>query len=149
MLLGLLRFSQGRGTEATDALEPAYESFQAEPWVMPLVAAHSFSVAQHISQQDKGGGLSKRLYRALEKPFAVYVAESNRRKSLAIIAADIDQRGFSEYSQKAISALEPNGPWDQEFLRVRRDCYRALSDPRLPIAEKELSQFLANEPVRF
>ncbi len=149
MLLGLLRFSQGRGTEATDALEAAYTSFRADPFVMPLVATHSFSVAQHISEQDRGGTLSQRLYHALEKPFAVYVAESNRRKSLAIIAADIDQQRFSEYSREAIAVFEPNVPWDLEFLRVRRDCYRALSDPRAAIAEQELAKFLANEPAPF
>ena len=148
MLLGLLRFSQRRSTEATDALESAFESLRAEPWPMPLVATHSFSVAQHISEQDRGA-LSRRLYRALEKPFSVDVAEANRRKSLALIAADIDQNGFSEYSHKAIAAFEPNVPWDREFLRVRRDCYRALSDPRADKAQQDLAQFLANEPAPF
>ena len=147
MLLGLLRFKQGRGTEATDALESAFESLRTDPWAMPLVATHSFGVAEQISEQDRGAALSPRLYRALEKPFAVNLAESNRRKSLALIASDIDQRGFTEYSRKAIAAFEPNVPWDREFLRVRRDCYRALSDPRADKAEQELSQFLANEPV--
>ena len=148
MLLGLLRFSQGRSTEATEALESAFESLHGEPWPMPPVATHSFSVAQHISERD-GGTLSQRLYRALEKPFAVDVGEANRRKSLALIAADIDQHGFTEYSHKAIAALEPNVPWDREFLQVRRDCYRALSDPRADKAERELAQFLANEPAPF
>ncbi len=147
MLLALLRFSQGRGTEATDALESAFESLHTDPWVMPLVATHSFGVAQHISQQDRGGALSVRLYHALEKPFVVDVAEANRRKSLALIAADIDQNGFTEYSHKAIAAFEPNVPWDREFLRVRRDCYRALSDPLADKAERELSQYLANDPA--
>ena len=51
-----------------------------------------------------------RLYRALETPFAVYASESDRRKALALIAAEIDRNGLSEHSRKAISAFEPNVP---------------------------------------
>ena len=108
MLLALLRFSQGRSTEATDALESAFDSLRTDPWAMPLLTTHSFSVAQHISSQDGGEALAPRLYRALEKPFALNVAEANRRRSLALIAAGIDRHGFSEYSHKAIAAFEPN-----------------------------------------
>lgn len=108
---------------------------------------HSFHVAEFIASQDKTGTLGPRLYRALEKPFAVSVSESDRRRALALIAATIDRAGFSEYSRKAIAAYEPNVPWDREFLQVRRDCYRALSDPRAEIADRELSQFLKAEPA--
>ena len=147
MLVALLRFSQGRSTEATEALEAAFESLRTDPWAMPLLVTHSFSIAQRIALQDAGEALAPRLYRALEKPFAVNVAEASRRKSLALIAAGIDRRGYSEYSHKAIAAFEPNVPWNREFLQVRRDCYRTLSDPRAKKAEQDLSQFLANEPV--
>jgi spermidine synthase len=144
MLLGLLRFSQGRLTEATETLEAAFKSYRTYPWPMPLVSKHSIAVAEHIAAQDET--LAPRLYRALENPFSAYAAESDRRKALALIAATIDRRGFSEYSRKAIAAYEPNVPWDREFLRVRRDCYRALSDPRAEKADRELAQFIANEP---
>ncbi len=147
MLVALLRFSQGRSTEATEALEAAFESLRTDPWAMPVLVTHSFSIAQHIALQDAGEALAPRLYRALEKPFAVNVAEASRRKSLALIAAGIDRRGHSEYSHKAIAAFEPNVPWNREFLQARRDCYRTLSDPRAKKAEQDLSQFLANEPV--
>ncbi len=82
----------------------------------------------------------------MEEPFALYAAEADRGKALALLAAKIDRNGYSESSRKAIAAFEPNVPWDREFLRVRRGCYRALSDPRAELAERELAQFIANEP---
>jgi tetratricopeptide (TPR) repeat protein len=144
MLLGLLRYSQGRLTEATDALESAFAAARKDPWPLPLVMKHSIAVAERIAGQNPS--LAPRLYRALETPFAVYASESDRRRAVALIAAEIDRKRFSQYSRKAIAAFEPNVPWDREFLQVRRDCYRTLSDPRAEIAERELAQFIANEP---
>ncbi|MDQ3198429.1 MAG: fused MFS/spermidine synthase [Verrucomicrobiota bacterium] len=144
MLLGLLRFSQGRLTEATDALKVAFTAARRDPWPLRLVMIHSISVAEHIARQNPS--LAPQLYDALEQPFALFAAESERRQALALIAAEIDRGHFSEYSRKAIAAYEPDVPWDREFLRVRRDCYRALSDPRADLAERELAQFIANEP---
>ncbi len=63
---------------------------------------HSIAVAEQIAGQNPS--LAPRLYRALEKPFAVYASESDRRKALALLAAEIDRKGFSEYSRKAIAA---------------------------------------------
>lgn len=144
MLLGLLRYSQRRLTEATEALSSAFTAARTDPWALPLVMKHSIAVAEHIAGQNPD--LAPRLYRALEEPFSVYASESDRRKALALIAAEIDRNGFTEYSRKAIAAFEPHVPWDREFLRVRRDCYRALGDARAEIAERELAQYIANEP---
>jgi len=144
MLLGLLRYWQGRLTEATDALERAFIACRQDPWPLPPVMKHSIAVSENLAAQNPS--LAPRLYRALEEPFSVYAAEPQRRRALALIAAEIDHDHFTEYSHRAIAAFEPNVPWDREFLRVRRDCYRALGDPRAAIAEREWDQFLANEP---
>jgi hypothetical protein len=104
MLLGLFRFTQGRLAEATDALESAFASCRSDPWPLPLVTKHSINVAENIAAQD--AALAPRLYRALEEPFAVHPAESDRRKALALIVVDIDRYGGdSDYSRKAIGAL--------------------------------------------
>jgi hypothetical protein len=144
MLLGLLRCWQGRLTEATDALERAFVACRRDPWPLFSVMKNSIAVTENIATQNPS--LAPRLYRALEEPFAVYAAESLRRKALVQIAAQIDRERFSEYTRKAIAAFEPNVPWEREFLRVRRDCYRALGDSRAAIAEREWKQFFANEP---
>ena len=144
MLLGLLRYWQGRLTEATESLERAFIACRQDPWALPPVMKHSIAVAENLAAQNPS--LAPRLYRALEQPFSVYAAEPQRRKALALIAAEIDRDHFTEYSQKAIAAFEPDVPWDREFLRIRRDCYRVLGDPRAEIAEREWKQFVSNEP---
>jgi hypothetical protein len=42
-------------------------------------------------------------------------------------------------------SFEPNVPWDRQFLKGRRDCYRELGDPLLAKAEKDLASFHASE----
>ena len=127
MVLGLLRFSQGRLTEATDALESAFTACRSDPWPLPLLMKHSITVAEHIAAQNPS--LAPRLFRALEEPFSVYAAESNRREALALIAAEIDRQphGFSEFTRRTLSLFEPNVPWDRRFLQRRRDFYRAVT----------------------
>jgi spermidine synthase len=146
MLLAFLRFRQERFVEAAAALASAYVSCRTDPWLMPVIFKNSFDLAQQIALQDKSGALATQLYHALEKPFSIYAFEEDRRRTLALIAVLVDHQGFSEYTGKAVASFEPDVPWDREFLKVRRDCYRTLQDPRAATADRELAQFLSAEP---
>ena len=146
MLLAFLRSRQGRFVEATAALESAYVSCRTDPWVMLKFIKDSFGLAQYIAEQDPNGALPAQLYRALEKPFSVNALEADRQKTLVLIASLIDRADFSEYTRKAVAAFEPNVLWDRKFLEIRRNCYRALNDPRAALADRDLSNFLKAEP---
>jgi spermidine synthase len=149
MLLATLRARERRYIEATDALVSAYEFSRAEPWAMALIFNHSFDIAVEIASRDRGGPLALRLYRALEQPFSVKVSEAGRLRALYTVGRIIDNRGYTEYTRKAIAAFEPEVPWEHEFLQVRRDCYRALADPLATKAERDLAAFVENEPSQF
>jgi hypothetical protein len=114
---------------------------------MPIVFKRSFVVTKFVASEDKDGAYLRRLYAALEQPFAVRVCEADRRRALLDVAALLDRNGFTDYTRKAVAAFEPDVPWEREFLTIRRDCYRALSSPLAAVAERELAQFVAAEPA--
>jgi len=45
----------------------------------------------------------------------------------------------------AIGALEPNVPWAEDFLALRRNCYAETGDLRLAAATRELGEYLSME----
>src|SRR6266404_617997 len=146
MLLASVRFHQGRFVEAAQTLEGAFISFRTDPWVMFTIGRSGFVVARDLASQDKSGSLAPALYRALEKPFSVYALEADRRRAAVLMAFFVD-RGLGEETRKAVAAFEPDALWDRQFLEIRRNCYRALQDPRAPKAERDLIRFIRNEPA--
>src|SRR5262249_16324459 len=84
------------------------------------------------------------LFEGVRQPFVVRALESPRLTA----AADLSRRmNFAASCRESVSQLEPHVPWDDFFLPLRRDCYRAAGDPRLPIAERDLADFYAHEPA--
>ena len=145
MLLACVRFRQQRFVEATQALESAFISCRTDPWVMFSIFKGGFAVAKSMAFQDQSGSLALPLYRALEKPFSVYTLDSERCRTVILMALCVDH-GFGEDTRKAVAAFEPDALWDRRFLEIRRNCYRALGDPLAPKAERDLLQFLNAEP---
>ena len=84
------------------------------------------------------------LFDGLRQPFVVRALESPRLTTAADLSRRID---FAASCREPVSQLEPHVPWDDFFLPLRRDCYRAAGDPRLAIAERELADFYAHEPA--
>ena len=144
MLQAFVYSRQGQFPEATGALEAAYLSCREDPWVMSSILASSFNIADYVASQDTAG-LAPRLYHALEEPFSVNAGEEGRRHALTLIGALVDRNAFSEYTRKAVESFEPDVPWDRNFLEVRRNCYRALSDPRTAKAEADFARFMSTE----
>lgn len=146
LLRAFLGARLGRYTDAAMDLESAYISCRSDPWAMEVILKGSFDAAHLVASEDATGTLAARLYRALEQPFSVHKVEIQRRKILAMLAAVVDKNGFTDHTRKAIGVFEPHVPWEHDFLRTRRDCYRALGDARAATAERELQDFLAAEP---
>jgi hypothetical protein len=113
---------------------------------MLVLLKHTFPLAADIAARDNTRALARRLYSALAEPFAVRLAEVDRRWALAQVSSALDRDGFTEYTRKVIASFEPEVPWEHNFLQTRRDCYRALSDPLAEKAERDLLSFLKSEP---
>src|SRR5262249_33651661 len=72
---------------------------------------------------------------------ALYVLDDYRLLTRAQMTRQAD---FSLLCRGAVDALEPDGPWTQSFLQLRKDCFQASNDPRLPVATGDLTEFAGN-----
>jgi spermidine synthase len=100
------------------------------------------ALAEAVAARDSL--LTARMFEALKFPFAVRALEDERLATMVNLTPRLN---FNGLCRQAVSALEPHVPWTRPFLTLRRDCYRAVSDPRLGVASHELEEFLVNEPI--
>ncbi|HEY0593649.1 MAG TPA: fused MFS/spermidine synthase, partial [Thermoanaerobaculia bacterium] len=138
-----LRWRQNRLDEAAALLERGYVAYRSDPWPMMDVVSRSLSIAEFTAAERPD--LAPRIHRALERPFAVYSVDEQRRRTLLSIAQRME-RSCGEKTLAGIRGFEPWVPWERHFLTVRADCYDAVRDPRAARARKELNEFLADEP---
>src|SRR5262249_9658416 len=68
----------------------------------------------------KDKALGRRMLGALAAPFAVFMLEDDRRDARVQIATRVDFRGLCA---DAFAAYEPNVPWNEGSLALRRECY--------------------------
>jgi tetratricopeptide (TPR) repeat protein len=139
ILLGQLRWRQGRFDEAAGLLEKAFTRYREDPWAFLPVVNQSFTVAADIAGRDRR--LAERLNAALAQPFAVLLLNEERLQTRYKVATYLDPSKLEE----AIAALEPHVPWRKGFLSRRARLYEATRNPRYAIAQSELDSFLKHE----
>jgi len=138
-MLTSLRLRQARVADAVAAVESALTRFRTDPWPMTRYMEHAVQLAGVLANSD--AATARRMYTALSVPFAVLAAEETRLVTRAEVTRLVD---FPGLCADAVGALEPHVPWSESFLRLRRDCYQATNNPRLPVASEELDEFLRN-----
>jgi hypothetical protein len=139
VMLTALRLRQAKPAEAANAVEAALIRFRTDPWTMSRYMDRAVQLAQVIAGAD--AAMARRMYDALDQPFAVLASEEVRLTTRAELTRRVD---FPGLCRQSVAALEPHVPWTESFLRLRRDCYAATGDPRLPAAERDLNEYLAN-----
>jgi spermidine synthase len=142
IVLASLRFRQSRLDEAATALVTAFVRLRMDPWPQIRFVQKALTLAEAVANGDRT--TTRRLFDALEKPFSLRVQNTPRLVTRVDLAAQIDPRGMC---QSVFGELEPYIPWTQALLTMRRDCYQATNDPRLPTAVRELETFFAGEPL--
>jgi len=139
VMLTALRLRQAKPAEAATAVESALVRFRTDPWTMSRYMERAVQLAQVIGGADPS--TARRMFDALDKPFAVLAIEEVRLSTRAELTRRID---FPGLCRAAVAPLEPHVPWVESFLRLRRDCYAATNDPRQSTAERDLNEYLAN-----
>ena len=81
------------------------------------------------------------MFDALGQPLSVHASDDTRLVSRVQLTRQVD---FPGLCAGAVGALEPDVPWNDNFLRLRRDCYRVTNSPRLALASRDLEEFLRN-----
>lgn len=141
-----LRARLGDVAGSADLLARAFETAREHPWVHRPLLGRALDLAVQVTAQSAQAGdrtPGRRLFDALEEPFSVRLLDEDRRRARLEIAR---WTAFEDLCAEALSAFEPHVPWEERFLRLRRDCYRAAGDPRTETAETELGRFLDGAP---
>ena len=138
VMLAELRFAQRDFEAAAAALESAFATFRRDPWAMPRFTVHAVMRAHMIGSSNPA--LARRMIAALGEPFAVKVADLQRRVAVAFLTEQVD---FPGLCGNAVEALEPNVPWSGDVLLLRRRCYEATGDARLVAATRDLNEFVS------
>jgi len=140
--LAALRLRQSNVDGATTALESAFTALRKDPWPALRFKQGALGIATTLGAKDRGA--AKRLFEALREPFSVRSVDESRMLTSAELATRLD---FAALCRQPVAALEPFAPWNEGFLRMRRQCYGATNDPRLARATIDLEEFLSREPL--
>jgi spermidine synthase len=139
VLLATLRMAEGQLSDSASAVEAAMTRLQTDPWPLPRFQERVFQIANRLAGRDQA--LSRRMLNALAQPLALYMLEDYRLVTRAQMTRLAD---FNVLCRDAVDALEPSAPWTQSFLQLRKDCFQASNDPRLPVATRDLNEFAGN-----
>jgi len=143
-LLALLRSNQGQDEATASALEAALAGMNTDPW--PLAAMKNQAITLAGTFGARSPALARRMIHALHTPFAAGLSPDRRLMTSLLLSR---QAGFAEHCVAPAAALEPHPPWEATSLSLRRDCYAVTHDPRLSIADRDLSTFNAAESQAF
>ena len=128
-----LRF--GRPEQARDLLVAAFTGYRTDPWPPQSSVRRAVRLAEEVAAAQPA--LAPTLFDALSRPFAVGIAEEQRRFTRVLLAA---VPGMEGRCREAFSALEPFVPWTEELLRRRLACYGS-EGPYAVQARAELEEF--------
>lgn len=136
---------QNRFDEAGNAMVKALQSFHTDPWPMRSLMARTLNLAPQIAAGSRDRNNVMLMYRALEKPFAVYNIDDERMSTLLTLGLDLDLGRADEHTLEALQAPEPNVPWQLAFLKIRSACYRHFQHPLADKASRDLAEFVKND----
>jgi tetratricopeptide (TPR) repeat protein len=143
-ILGRLFMRQGRFSDAAEALRVAFEGYRTDPWPWPLIMEHALQSAKELAARSPD--LIGVLRPALEQPFAVVMLDEARSDAvLSFVAARDPDATCSD----ALRPFEPYVPWHQALLNWRARCYKMLHHAEADRAERELQQFVRDQPLPF
>jgi hypothetical protein len=143
-ILATLRLRQLKLADAAAAVESALTRLRTDPWPPARYIQRALQIAEILASRDRT--LSRRMFDAMGQPFAVRGLEDIRIITRANLSRQID---FAGLCAGVIGALEPDVPWNDAFLALRRDCYQASSNPRLAEANRDLAAFTAAQSSGF
>ncbi|HEX5759373.1 MAG TPA: fused MFS/spermidine synthase [Thermoanaerobaculia bacterium] len=141
LVLARLDSMTGRPAAAGRRLLAAFRGLRTDPWIHLEFGERALQLALPVAQVEPAVGLA--LYRELARPFAagLYGLPSLR---LRIDLARALRR--PELCVEALAPFEPHVPWERDFLAHRADCYRRRDHPLAARAERDLADFLDDDP---
>lgn len=139
---GRLLWRQEQFVDAGEMIGTAFEGFRTDPWPLEQVMSRTMALTQEIAQGDTEGSVAQGLYRALQKPFAVYCEDEARLMTLLHVGRSIDKGRPGEYTLRGVQAAEPYIPWQLNFLKIRNACYAKFQHPLAAQAARDLAAYV-------
>ncbi len=124
-----------RLAEAAAAYESAFATLRAMPWPLPAVVQHALITLPHATLDLD---FTRRMYAALELPFAARALDHSRQESRLLLSEVFDFRGRCV---EALGPMEPYVPWTAAFLTFRARCYEAAGSAWVDRARRDLVEF--------
>ncbi|MGH8100960.1 MAG: fused MFS/spermidine synthase [Chthoniobacterales bacterium] len=146
MVLVRLLLRRGKLEEATGLVEKILQRFHTDPWIKNDLMERTLLLTQLIVERTANDLPVLRIYEELRNPFIIYNRDNSRRIVLLRCGIKLDKGQFGKYCLPVIEALEPYVPWDAAFLQSRAACYQAIKHSRLAQAERDLREFMAEQP---
>ena len=141
-LAARLRLRQGRIPETLAALQASFTGFRTDPWPTQGAMQSALNLVTPLTGQS--AMTVTPLLDALSEPFVVHALNVPR---LAIAAELSRGADFLQRCAGIFGQFEPDPMWNQRFLTLRRDCYRATGSARVRTAEGDLDEFMRREPL--
>ena len=139
--LALWHARSGRSETAVTQLVQAFETYREVPWAGRPAMRRALMLAQKIAAAHPE--LAPALVAALAAPFAVRVLDEERLQTRAAIGLS---PGLEGRCAAAFADLEPDVPWERDFLERRLRCYSSDHHPLEARARSELEAFVAQAP---
>ncbi|MSR84129.1 MAG: spermidine synthase [Candidatus Latescibacteria bacterium] len=140
IIVAILRTRQGRHQEAIKALESAFEHYRTDPWLWPPLLEGALALALDLGTQDPLS--ARRLYEALQAPFAMDFAREERLETLLNLSFRL---ATPRECVSVLEQLEPYVPWKGKLLEARVRFYRAAAHPNSAKAQRDLEEYRALE----
>jgi spermidine synthase len=140
-LLALWHDRSGQPQRAVAALVNASEAYRQVPWAGRLVMTRALALTRRLATQHPE--LAPALFDALAEPFAVRALDDGRLLARAAIGLT---PGLEPRCAAALTELEPNAPWERDFLEQRVQCYSRVHHPLEARARADLDTFIRQTP---
>ena len=111
----------------------------------PNMVERTLVAANQLAQRNEPTALA--MERAFSNPFVLYDQDDLRIRLLLAVGTLLDRGNYGVHSLNGIEAMEPNVPWEEDFLRIREQCYLRLNDPRFGQARRDYVAFTKAAPV--
>jgi spermidine synthase len=141
-ILARLRFRQARLPECAALLARAFVEARTTPWSTTATIERALKLSLIVAKTHAYTAL---LFNALEKPFAAGQWNDVRVVNRVRIANEL--QGCGPRTLAALHAIEPWPPWNEEILRLRRDCYQSAIDPRAASAARQYDDYVDQEAI--
>lgn len=134
-ILTLFHWHRNDPSAARAHLERTIRRLRVDPWASPYCVIPALDIASKLAGRDPDD--IDALVDLLRIPFSAGQLTEKRLRLLLRVAS----MGGYEKGAAAVALFEPHVPWEEGFLKYRRDAYNAVNSPLSARADRDYRRF--------